>query len=55
MDETGQNVHISGEVLFFKLRATRKQKKKKQTKKPINSTNLVSVGCGRLAEGKGHL
>ena len=33
------------EVLFFKLRITEKQ--------TINSTYLVSVGCGRLAEGKG--
>ena len=28
LDETGQNVHIFGEILFFKLRTTEKQKNK---------------------------
>ena len=50
MDETGQNVHIFEEVFFFKLRTTT-TKRKKET---INSTYLVSVGCGRLTEGKRH-
>ena len=49
MDETGQNVHIFEEVLFFKLRATYKQKKQ-----IIDLIHLVSVRCGRLAEAKGH-
>ena len=40
------NVHIFKEVLFFKLHTTEKQ--------TINSTYLMSVGCGRLAEGKKH-
>ena len=39
-------MHISEEVLFFKLRTTQKQ--------TINSTDFVSVECGRLTEGKGH-
>ena len=42
-------MQIFQEVLFFKLRTTLKTEK--QT---IDSTYLVSVGCGRLAEGKGH-
>ena len=49
LDETGQNVHIFEEVLFFKLRATYKQKKQ-----IIDLIYLVSVRCGRLAEAKGH-
>ena len=49
LDETGQNVQIFEKVLLFKLRTTKERKK--QT---INSDYLVSVGCGRLAEGKGH-
>ena len=40
-------MQIFEEVLFFKLRTTTE----KQT---INSTYLVSVGYGRLAEVKGH-
>ena len=48
MDDTGQNVQIFKDVPFFKLRAT-----KKTEKQTINSTYLVSVGCRRLAEGKG--
>ena len=36
-------------VLIFKLRTTQKQKN--QT---VYSTYLVSIGCGRLAEGKEH-
>ena len=46
MDGTGQIVQILEEVLFFKLRTTEKH--------TFNSTYLVSVGCGRLAEGNGH-
>ena len=46
LDKTGQNVQIFEEVLFFKLRTTLKQ--------TINSIYLVSVGCGRQPEGKGH-
>ena len=44
--ETGQNMQIFEEVLFFKLHTTKKQ--------TVNSTYLVLVGCGRLVEGKGH-
>ena len=36
--------HFRGSPLFFKLRTT--------TKQTINSTYLVSVGCGKLAERK---
>ena len=42
-------MHIFEEVLFFKLRATYKQKKQ-----IIDLIYLVSVRCGRLAEAKGH-
>ena len=42
-------MQIFEEVLFFKLRTTTKTEK--QT---INLTYLVSVGCRRLAEEKGH-
>ena len=38
--------HFFMEILLFELCTTKKQ--------TINSTYLVSVGCGRLAEGKGH-
>ena len=41
-------MQIFKEVLFFKLRTTTKTEKQK-----MSSTYLVSVGCGRLAEGKG--
>ena len=61
MDETGQNVHIFEEVFFFELRTPLKQNKTTTTaaitttkkdrntkqKNPINSTYLVSVGCGK--------
>ena len=50
MDKTEQKVLIFEEVLFFKPRATTTTTEK-QT---IDSTYLVSVGCRRLAEGKGH-
>ena len=40
-------MQIFKEVLFFKLRTTTKTEKQK-----MSSTYLVSVGCGRLAEGK---
>ena len=46
------------EVLFFKLGKQKKKRKKERKenkeKQTINLTYLVSVGCGRLAEGKGH-
>ena len=38
-------MQVFQDVLFFSIK-TQKQR--------INSTYLVSVGCGRLAEGKGH-
>ena len=45
-------MQIFEDVLFFKLQTTTTTKTtEKQT---FNSTHLVSVGCGRLAEGKGH-
>ena len=39
-------MQIFEDVLFFKLRT-----KEKQKNKTINSTYLVSVGCGRMTEG----
>ena len=49
LDKTGQkHAHFLGSPLF---QATYNIKTEEQT---INSTYLVSVGCGRLAEGKGH-
>ena len=54
-------MQIFEEVIFFKLRTKNKQnkkrrrrKKKEKEKQTFNSTYLVSVGCLRLAEGKGH-
>ena len=41
LNETGQNEQIFEEVLFFKLRTTKKQ----TGKQTINSTYLVSVRC----------
>ena len=45
---TTKRAHFRGSPLF---QATHDIKTEKQA---INSTYLVSVGCGRLAEGKGH-
>ena len=42
-------MQIFEEILFFKLHTTIQQQKN-----TINSTYLVSVGKGRLVEGKGH-
>ena len=49
-------MQVFEEVLLFKLRTRTKKNKKTTTteKQAINSTYPVSVGCGRLAEGKGH-
>ena len=48
-------MQIFEEVLFLKLRTKQQTNKNKKTEKhTINSTYLVSGGCGRLAEGKGH-
>ena len=49
MDETGRNVHIFKEVLFFKLRTTKKQKSK-----PLIQLILCQLDAHRLAEGEGH-
>ena len=46
-----KRANFRGSPLF---QATYKTNKQNRKKKKINSTYLVSVGCGRLAEGKGH-
>ena len=49
MDETAHKVQIFEEILFFKLRATEKQKKKKTN----NSIYLVPVNVGGWRKEKG--